>query len=91
MTNNQVRIFQMLINESYEEMINSIAQQDFSKAGPSFNDIMNDKIATALEQEKAAIASFMFSDEDDVTDEEIDDAIDELEDDDEDEEDDEEE
>lgn len=76
-----------------ENLINTVADQDFSKAGPTFAEIMQSKIADALEQEKIAVANQTFnnaepededvSDEeaeelDDISDEEIDDAIDET-------------
>jgi hypothetical protein len=78
-----------------EDLINTVASQDFSKAAPTFAEIMQDKISDALDQERIAVADQVFngaepedeeiSDEeaaelDDVTDEEIDDAIDEVED-----------
>ena len=81
-----------------EDLINTVASQDFSKAAPTFAEIMQDKISDALDQERIAVADQVFngvepedeeiSDEeaaelDDVTDEEIDDAIDETEEDDE--------
>lgn len=78
-----------------EDLINTVASQDFSNAGPTFAEIMQDKISDALDQERIAVADQVFngvepeedeeiSDEeaaelDDVTDEEIDDAIDETE------------
>ena len=77
-----------------EDLINTVATQDFSNAGPTFAEIMQDKISDALDQERIAVADQVFngvepeedeeiSDEeaaelDDVTDEEIDDAIDET-------------
>ena len=84
---------------SIEDLINTVATQDFSKAAPTFAEIMQSKISDALDQERIAVADKVFngvepeedeeiSDEeaaelDDVTDEEIDDAIDETEEDDE--------
>lgn len=80
-----------------EDLINTVTTQDFSKAGPTFAEIMQGKMADALEQEKISVADQVFnnaepedediSDEeepelDDVTDEEIDDAVDETEEDD---------
>lgn len=76
-----------------EKLINDVLSQDFSKAGPSFNELMNAKIADALDQEKIAVADQIYNgadaeDEelsseeeaelDDMSDEEIDDAIDEI-------------
>ena len=69
---------------SVEDLINNVADQDFSKAGPTFAEIMQDKIDAALEQEKMAVARDVFGNEilddedDDITDEEIDDAIEET-------------
>ena len=78
-----------------EDLINTVADQDFSKAGPTFAEIMQAKIDTALEQEKMAVANQVFNGvdqeesedeseddeelDDDITDEEMEDAIDELE------------
>ena len=75
-----------------EDLINTVADQDFSKAGPTFAEIMQGKIDTALEQEKIAVANQVFNNaepedaeeetdelDDDISDEEIDDAIDETE------------
>ena len=84
---------------SIEDLINNVTAQDFSKAGPTFAEIMQDKITDALEQEKIAVADQVFhnaepedeeiSDEeaaelDDVSDEEMEDAIDETDEEDED-------
>ena len=75
---------------SIEDLINNVADQDFSKAGPTFAEIMQTKMGDALEQEKIAVANQVFNgaseedeDEDDIediTDEEMEDALDELED-----------
>lgn len=75
-----------------EDLINTVADQDFSKAGPTFAEIMQGKMDTALEQEKIAVANQVFNNaepeeaeeetdelDDDISDEEIDDAIDETE------------
>lgn len=77
-----------------ENLINTVADQDFSKAGPTFAEIMQSKIDTALDQEKMAVANQVFNNvepeeaeadeeaddlDDDITDQEIDDAIDEVE------------
>lgn len=77
-----------------EDLINNVMNQDFSAAGPTFNELMNDRVADALEQEKIAVAGQIFNGEepeeeqlefdlDDIDDDEIDDAIDEVDDDDE--------
>ena len=36
-----------------EELINTVADQDFSKAGPLFKDVLKTKIDAAMEQEKS--------------------------------------
>jgi len=59
-----------------EDLINSVVDQDFSKAGPMFQDILGDKIATALEQEKLAVTDQVFngveaSDEEDTSEEDL--------------------
>jgi len=69
-----------------EDLINNVVDQDFSKAAPTFVEIMKSKMNDALEQEKIAMADIMFNggpEEMDPTEEDIDAAIDELEDDDE--------
>lgn len=73
-----------------EDLINSVIDQDFAKAEPTFKDIMTAKIDDALEQEKIAMADIMFNGaevdeeesaevDDDITDEDMEAAIDELE------------
>jgi len=59
-----------------EDLINNVVNQDFSKAGPMFNDILGDKIATALEQEKLAVTDRIFNgvqdtDEEDTSEEDL--------------------
>ena len=59
-----------------EDLINNVVNQDFSKAGPAFNDILGDKIATALEQEKLAVTDRIFNgvedtDEEDTAEEDL--------------------
>lgn len=68
-----------------EDLINNVANQDFSKAAPTFAEIMKAKMDDALEQEKISIADQIFNKaeadqeddylEDDPDDEDIDDAI----------------
>lgn len=69
-----------------EDLINTVTTQDFSKAGPTFAEIMQGKMADALEQEKISVADQVFNnaepeDEDeDISDEEdaeLDDVTDE--------------
>lgn len=48
---------------SIEDLINHIGDQDFTKAGPSFIDVMNSKISDAFDAERAGIAQAMFSDQ----------------------------
>ena len=72
-----------------DDLINSVVDQDFSKAAPSFKEIMDTKISDAMEQERIAIADQIFNGhetdeeesaelDDDITDEEMEAAIDEL-------------
>jgi hypothetical protein len=67
-----------------EDLINNVANQDFSTAGPTFAEIMQTKMSDALEQEKISVAGAMFDQtsdqddidgdiEDDIDDEDIDD------------------
>lgn len=46
-----------------ETLINNIVDQDFSKAAPTFNDIMGAKITDALDAEKVKVASSMMGQE----------------------------
>ena len=80
---------------SIEDLINNAVDQDFAKAGPTFQELMQDRMNDALEQEKISVAGSIFNGEEpeevemeaeddeidveDITDEEIEDAIDELE------------
>lgn len=80
---------------SIEDLINNVVDQDFAKAGPTFQELMQDRMDDALEQEKISVAGSIFNGEEpeevemeaedddidveDITDEEIEDAIDELE------------
>ena len=72
-----------------DDLINSVVDQDFSKAAPSFKEIMDTKISDAMEQERIAIADQIFNGhetdeeesaelDDDITDDEMEAAIDEL-------------
>lgn len=47
-----------------ENFIDAVLDQDFSKAGPMFNELLGSKINDALEQEKISVAASMFGDED---------------------------
>lgn len=44
-----------------EDLINNVVDQDFSKAGPMFTDIIQDKVNNALEQEKINIAAQVYN------------------------------
>ena len=55
-----------------EDIINHVDKQDFSKAGPTFAEIMATKVTDALEQEKIAVAGQVFNQ---ATDGESDDQI----------------
>jgi len=71
------------------DLITNILDQDFAKAEPTFKEVMGAKIDDALEQEKIAIADYVFNGaevdeeeyndlDDDITDEDMEAAIDEL-------------
>ena len=45
-----------------EELINTVADQDFSKAGPLFKDVLKTKIDAAMEQEKIRLAGSIYND-----------------------------
>ena len=73
-----------------ENFIDAVLDQDFSQAGPMFNDLIGAKVNDALEQEKIAVADQTFNgvepeqlemdfDEDEISDEDMDNAIDEVE------------
>ena len=68
------------------DFINSISDQDFNKAAPTFHEILADKMSDALEQEKINMAGQMFNgaeaelDDDDPSEEDVEAALDELED-----------
>ena len=78
---------------SIEDMINNIANQEYTKAETQFADIMGSKISDALDQEKIAMAQSMYSDDEEseeyemsdededleVTEDEFENALDELE------------
>lgn len=62
-----------------EDLINSVMDQDFAKAGPMFNELMQQKLADSLDQEKIKMAGVIFNDEeyaDDEDDEELEDISD---------------
>lgn len=43
------------------DLINKVGEQDFAKAGPIFAEIMKDKMASALDNEKIAVADQIFN------------------------------
>ena len=51
------------IDVNIEDIINNVANQDFSKAQPTFAELMKQKVNNALEQEKISIAGQIFNDE----------------------------
>jgi hypothetical protein len=65
---------------SIEELINTVMDQDFANAGPTFNEIMQQKLTDALDQEKIRVADQVFNDDEDdledVSDEEIEEILD---------------
>jgi hypothetical protein len=48
---------------SVEDLINNVVDQDFAKAGPTFHELMQDRMNDALEQEKIAVAGQIFNGE----------------------------
>ncbi len=68
---------------SIEDLINNVMDQDFASAGPSFNEIMQQKLTDALDQEKVRVAGVVFNDDEDdledVSDEEIEEIVDDEE------------
>lgn len=61
---------------SIEDLINNVMNQDFASAGPTFNEIMQQKIAASLDQEKIKMAGIIFNDQEDIDDEELEDISD---------------
>ena len=57
---------------SIEDLINSTIDKEYNTANDTFHDIMKNKMADALEQQKISIASAVF-DDGDVEEEDIDD------------------
>ena len=79
------------IDVNIEDIINNVANQDFSKAQPTFAELMKQKVNDALEQEKIAVANQIFnSEEPEEAEEESEEDSDEASEDDEDNEEDEE-
>jgi hypothetical protein len=58
------------------ELIDQITAQDFNKAQTSFSDILADRMQSALDAEKAAVASDIYNTIEDDADDEDDDDID---------------
>lgn len=61
-----------------EDLINSVMDQDFASAGPTFNEIMQQKIADTLDQEKIRVADTVFNDADPAEDDQEDDDFEDL-------------
>lgn len=53
-----------------EDLINQVTSQDFAKAGPTFNELLNMKLTDALEAEKIKISNQVYNgveeEEDDI-------------------------
>jgi hypothetical protein len=66
-----------------EDLINTVVDQDFAKAGPMFSELMQQKLTDALDQEKVRVAGVVFNDAEDdledVSDEEIEEIVDDEE------------
>lgn len=56
---------------SIEDLINNVVDQDFAKAGPTFQELMQDRMNDALEQEKISIAGAIFNGEEPEEEEEV--------------------
>jgi hypothetical protein len=56
---------------SIEDLINNVVDQDFAKAGPTFQELMQDRMNDALEQEKIAVAGQIFNGEEPEEEEEV--------------------
>ena len=52
--------------------------QDFAKAGPMFSELMQQKLADSLDQEKIRVAGVVFNDDEDFEDDEDDDELEEI-------------
>ena len=52
------------------DMIDFAYAQDFNKATEIFNDLIGDKMSSALDQEKIAVADQIFNDQEETDDEE---------------------
>lgn len=48
-----------------ENFIDAVMNQDFTNAGPMFNELLGDKLNDALEQEKIAVADSIFNEVED--------------------------
>jgi Gene product 67 len=62
------------MNDTIEELINTIHAQDFANAGPMFAELMATRLGDAIDAEKIKVAGQMFNGEGDdpVTDEDVD-------------------
>lgn len=49
------------IDVNIEDIINNVANQDFSKAQPTFVELMKQKVNDALDQEQIAVANQIFN------------------------------
>lgn len=65
-------------------MINQVSDEEYTKANSIFNDLINGKISSRLDQEKIAIANNIFNDEEEDEEIEVDDEDLEVDEDDED-------
>lgn len=57
-----------------EDLVQAAINQDFTAAADIFNDVMGEKMSDALEQEKIAVASSVYGD-DDVGEEDLEDDV----------------
>lgn len=55
-----------------EDLINQVTSQDFAKAGPTFNELLNMKLTDALEAEKIKISNQVYNGVDEEEEDDID-------------------
>lgn len=70
--------------EEIGNFIDAVAAQNFNQAKNNFDEILGNKIADSLEQEKAVVANILFNGVDDDDEEDFEDDDEDFEDDDED-------
>lgn len=56
---------------SIQDMINDIMADNHTAAGATFNDLIGDKIADTIEQEKIAVANTIFNSTEELSDDDV--------------------